>query len=91
MSKWIPVSEKLPKEDGEYLCTIQIHNGTRVVRMTSFAKDLYAIDNFDFYDKKGKAGWFDYDDGGYYEVSDVIAWDKKFKLPAPYQEKEEKK
>ena len=86
MSKWISVSEKLPKKSGEYLCTLQIGNDMRIVKMISFAKNLYKIDRFDFYEKKGKAGFFDFDNNyGFYEISNVIAWDKEFKLPDPYR------
>ena len=49
-----------------------------------FAKDLYQVDQNNFYDKQGKCGWYSYDrQYGYYEKSTVIAW---MPLPELYSE-----
>ena len=88
MSEWIPVSERLPK-DGTYLVTVKRITSHPNVDIDSFAKDLYKVDEFDFYDKKGKCGWYNYDsEYGYWEDDRVIAW---MPLPEPYelQESEE--
>lgn len=79
--KWIPVSERPPK-DGTYHVTRKTNRGN-VIGMASYAKDLYPIDRFDFADKKGEDGWYQYDyEGGYYEVTEsIIAW---MPLPKPY-------
>lgn len=84
---WISINEKLPEKSGEYLVTRQINNNMRVVvEIISFAKNLYKIDDFDFYDKKEKAGWFNYASGfGYIEVDGVIAW---MPLPPCYKPQE---
>ena len=87
--KWIPVSERLPK-DGTYLVTVERIIGHPTVDINSFAKDLYKVDEFDFCDKKGKCGWYNYDsEYGYWEDDKVIAW---MPLPEPYkpQESEDK-
>ena len=78
--KWIPVSERLPK-DGTYLVTLEGINGKPRIDMMSFAKDLYKVDEFDF--PKHKCGWYNYDsEYGYWECTKVIAW---MPLPKPYK------
>lgn len=78
---WISVSENPPK-DGTYLVTKKIY-GKSVIDIVSYARSLYIVDKFDFADKKGKGGWYDYDsEYGYYEVTEsIIAWQE---LPKPY-------
>ena len=78
---WIPVSEKLPEEDGEYLVTVK---GMRnYIKCCYFARNLYLVDEYDFVDKKGVAGFYKYDsEYGFYEVTEVIAW---CELPEPYK------
>lgn len=80
-SEWIPTSEKLPK-DGAYLVTRKTY-GKPIIDTVKYATDLYTIDKFDFVDKKGKDGWYEYDyESGYYEVTEsIIAWQE---LPKPY-------
>ena len=83
MDKWIPVSERLPK-DGTYLVTLEGINGKPRIDMMSFAKDLYKVDEFDF--PKHKCGWYNYDsEYGYWECTKVIAW---MPLPKPYEPQE---
>ena len=81
--KWISVGDRLP-EEGTYLVTVERMVGTPRVDIKSFAKDLYSVDEFDFYNKKRKSGWYDYDsEYGYWEDEKVIAW---MPLPEPYKE-----
>lgn len=83
--KWIPVSERLP-EDGTYLVTVNRITSLPKVEIDSFAKDLYKVDEFDFCDKKGKCGWYNYDsEYGYWEDEKVIAW---MPLPKPFEPQE---
>ena len=83
--RWIPVSERLPEEDGEYLVTVKstFKNTRNYIKLCCFARNLYLIDEYDFVDKKGIAGFYKYDsEYGYYEMTDVIAW---MPLPEPYK------
>jgi hypothetical protein len=72
--RWIPVNEKPPK-DGAYHVTRRTNRGN-VIGVASYSKDLFTVDEYDFADKKGKGGWYNYDyEDGYYEVTDSItAW-----------------
>ena len=78
--KWIPVS-KPPKKDGEYLVTI--HGITHdYISVVGYSKNLFTVDEYDFYDKK-RAGWYEYvAESGYYEVTKVVAW---MPSPEPYK------
>ena len=76
---WIPCSERLPNKDGEYIVTKRFSNVFPPdVYILRFAKDLYELDEYDFYNRKGKAGFCQYDsEYGYSEVNGVIAWREK--------------
>lgn len=80
MSEWIPVSERLPKEDGKYLTTVK-GIGSYYNEIRSFAISLYKIDKYDFSDKKGSGWYFYHYEYGYIEETNVIAW---MPLPEPY-------
>lgn len=76
--QWISAKERLPEKDCAYLVTTG--SGLKII---SFANDLYKVDEYDFWDKKGVSGWFDYDsEYGYIEMG-AIAW---MPLPPSYQE-----
>ena len=78
--EWISVKDKLPNEDGDYLCCW----GNKYIRIYSFAKNLSKIDRYDFCGKK--TGWYDLDsEWGYYEISSVTHW-----MPLPELPKEVK-
>ena len=80
---WMPVSERPPKKDGNYLVTTEDATGMRSVARRDFAKNLYKIDNYYFYDKNGISGWYCFDsEYGYWEDPTVIAWAP---VPTPYQ------
>ena len=77
--QWIPVAEKLPSKEGRYLCFW----GTGVMEVLRFSNDLYEVDKYDFYEHKGKAGFYAYDsEWGYSEVDYITAWAE---LPEPYK------
>ena len=81
MGEWIDVNDRLP-EDGTYLVTIKSIINTPMISICLFAKDLYLVNEYDFFDKKGKSGWYDFDsEYGFYENDRVIAW---MPLPKPY-------
>ena len=82
-NKWIPVSERLP--DDRKKCLVTFKGG--YVGIMCYASDLYGVDEYDFCDEKGMAGWFDYDrELGHYSRDDVIAW---LPLPTPYKAESE--
>ena len=81
-TKWIPVSERVPEERKK--CLVTFRGG--YVGIMCYASDLYEVDEYDFCDEKGMAGWFDYDrELGHYSRDDVIAW---MPLPQSYQGEE---
>ena len=88
MSNWIKCSDRLPDHDGEYLIT-KLLLGEPKPSVCCFSKDLYGLDEYSFYKyhHKRKSGWYDYDsEYGFYEISDVIAWQP---LPEAYKETED--
>lgn len=85
-SQWIPASERLPEANGEYLVTVE-DCISRQIDVLDYANDLYEIDNYDFIDKKGVAGWYTYDaEWGCFEIDGVIA---RMPLPEPYEAESE--
>ena len=90
MSEWIPVTERLPSENGEYLVVKTWDHGYgkyQVIRVVSFALNLNKVDKYDFPGKEHKRpGWFDYDgEYGHFETgSDITHW-----MPLPTPPKEE--
>lgn len=82
-TRWIPVSERLPENDGTYLVTAE-SIGRRITRIRSFAENLNKVDEYDF--PINKCGWYDYDcEFGYWEDTEVVAW---VSLIEPYESQE---
>lgn len=81
---WIPVSEKLPEDEREYLVTLEKVYGTPEIFMgianyLKFGNDGYWNEN-----KYGYLEWDKYSDGhGGTTMYKVIAWKP---LPKPYEE-----
>ena len=78
-TKWIPVTERLPKEDGKYLTYYHNHFGD-ITRVLWFAKDARKVNKYDFY-RSWKKVWYEYDsEYGYFTIDDVTHW---MPLPQP--------
>ena len=81
-SPWIPVSERLPEENGRYV--VYINAKVPLIQIIPFAKNLHEI-SLDFTSKK--AGWYDYDsEYGFFERTGIEAW---MPLPEPYKAESE--
>lgn len=87
IQRWIPVEERLPEEDGDYLvCKAykDFYGKTCYIRMVCSYSTC--LENVDVYDFEGvhRPGWFNYDsEVGYYECPDVSHW-----VPLPPKEVE---
>ena len=80
MPEWFSVKDRLPDENGNYLCCWGEHKS---IVIFSFAKNLRKVDKYDF---KGinRAGWYDCDsEWGYCERTNVTHW-----MPLPELPKE---
>lgn len=83
IQRWIPVSERLPDEDGKYLVFEQ-SGGRTVTSVLWFAKDARKVDRYDFRGR-WKNAWYEYDsEWGHYTVDSVTHW-----MPLPQPPKEE--
>lgn len=79
--RWIPVSERLPERNGQYLVTKAIGDYTYIGCM-DYSTNLAKTDKFDFHGKN-YAGWYEYDmEYGFLETDGIIAW---MPLPEPYK------
>lgn len=71
--RWIPVSERLPEKEGDYLTTVNgIVSTHHAIR--AFTNNLYKVDKYDFCAKKRPGFYFLDHEYGYIEETDVIAW-----------------
>ena len=74
--RWIPVSERLPEEDGQYLITVKYKH------VNDCYEDVYA-EHGEWYDGK----WDTFCFGHCGEVEDITAW---MPLPEPFREESDK-
>ena len=77
--KWIPVTERLPEQDGKYLVCKNLF-GDAYITAIRFAKDGRKVCKFDF-QERWKNVWYEYDsETGYFSVYTVTHW---MPLPEP--------
>ena len=86
MAEWISVKDRLPEEDGDYLCFSWLNLGGRSVpnhRVLSFTKR--AEDDYDMgYNGEKGAAWYRYDsEWGNCKADNVTHW---MPLPEPPKE-----
>ena len=85
--EWIPITERLPENDGHYLVT-WVDGNYQTVDIIGFANHLCEIDEIDF-GNKTYSGWYEYNpEYGHYEWNGVVAW---MPLPEPYKGESEDK
>ena len=87
ITDWISVEKELPKVEREYLVTLEMNLLGEIctyIDIAYFSKDLYTVDNWEFQDKKGIAGFYKHSwNGGVGEVKPK-AWQP---LPEKFKEK----
>lgn len=76
-TNWIPVSERLPEEDGTYLVTFK--NGIKVC-MVGYGSCERTVLGYPI-----GHGWYSLEEAQYYAEDSIIAW---MPLPKAYKEKE---
>ena len=84
---WISVNDRLPEQDGEYLCASTYSAINQVLlRIRSFSKKLSDVSEY-YLGDKNHAGWYSYDsEYGYYSDDNVTHW-----MPLPEPPKEDEK
>ena len=88
---WHDAKTDPPTKDGEYLTFSRTNYNDGIYRCISWTKDLYKLDDYEFYDlrrKKDRSGWYDYD--GEYGILtvDVDYWTER---PEPPEDRELRK
>ena len=80
VQEWIPVTERLPQEDGSYLVTINSFNGRKYIDVRWFAKDGETVDEYELAGQKNV--WYYYDsEWGYISIDSVTHWMSLPRLP----------
>lgn len=83
MTEWISVEDRLPDEDGKYLCC----RSNKYIGIYSFTQNLRKVDKYDFAGKNRK-GWYDYDsEWGYCEIHSITHWMPLPELPKVGEDK----
>lgn len=74
--EWHNIEDEVPSEDGKYLCEYKLFaTAIATYNVYRWANDLHEYDDYDFHDRKGECGFFDYDsEGTYYEIGNVTRW-----------------
>ena len=82
-NEWTSVKDRLPEKDGQYLCVCSAFQYSSPYIITSwFSENLYKVDKYDFFNRKGKSGFYEYDsEWGYFEHNNVTHWMPLPELP----------
>lgn len=76
---WIPYKEgNTDIPEGVQLLvqrTLTLFNSVPGYQVARFSKDLFKVDDVDFFDRKGVSGFYEYDSQwGYLTVSNIVAY-----------------
>lgn len=92
---WIPYKEgdtDIP--EGVQLLvqrTLTLFNSVPCYQVARFSKDLFKVDDVDFFDRKGVSGFYEYDsEWGYLTVNYIVAYAVIDEYKPASEEKEEK-
>lgn len=80
--KWHKTIEEKPTEEGQYLCC-DVYDREPFFKVMRWSNDLYEVDDFDFYERKGVRGFYRYDSEWGYLKSSCDYW-----KPIDWSEKE---
>lgn len=73
LPRWVPVSERLPEDDGDYLVTFQASKECAFWVIARYANDLTSVDHTIF--SEHESGWVEFDcDEGWKRLRSVTAW-----------------
>ena len=88
ITDWISVEKELPKEDGEVRVILEVKLLGGEIRtcfdFAYFSKNLYAVDDHEFQDKKGISGFYKHSWNGEVYVVNPTSWQP---LPEKYKER----
>lgn len=73
--EWISVKDRLPETNMRCLCASEYYNKKYFYNTCHFSTNLYEVDDMDFCNENGIAGFYNYDsEWGYYKISNVKYW-----------------
>lgn len=73
MPKWNKTSEEKPTKEKQYLCC-DIYRGKAYFKVLWWSNNLYEVDDFRFSNRKGKCGFYRYDNEWEYLESFCDYW-----------------
>lgn len=80
MADWISVKDRLPEENGMYICCIKASKRTSYVDVIGFVRNLHEFDEIYFFEEN-RSGFIKTDDRlGFIEIKKVTHW---MPLPEP--------